>query len=49
VIEPDEVHTKGVTMPHTSHCLASGDVMISSLGDKDGNGQGKQKDFGLDR
>jgi methanethiol oxidase len=41
VIEPEEVHTKGgISMPHSSHCLASGDVMISTIGDKDNNPQG---------
>jgi methanethiol oxidase len=41
VIEPEEVHTKGgISMPHTSHCLASGEIMISSVGNKDGNPQG---------
>ena len=42
MIEPEEVHSKGgISMPHTSHCLASGDIMISSIGDKDGNPRGK--------
>lgn len=26
--------------PHTAHCLATGDIMISTMGDKDGNGKG---------
>uniref|UniRef100_A0A8C9QH63 Methanethiol oxidase n=1 Tax=Spermophilus dauricus TaxID=99837 RepID=A0A8C9QH63_SPEDA len=41
VIEPQEVHTKcNLGYLHTSHCLASGEVMISSLGDPKGNGKG---------
>jgi len=28
----------GLSFPHTSHCLGSGDIMISFLGDKAGNG-----------
>jgi len=41
VIEPEEVHAKGgISMPHTSHCLPSGEIMISSIGNKDGNPQG---------
>jgi methanethiol oxidase len=41
VIEPDEVVGKtGLTAPHTVHCLADGHVMISMLGDSQGNGPG---------
>lgn len=41
VIEPEEVIEKtGLTAPHTVHCLATGQVMISMLGDADGNGPG---------
>lgn len=29
-----------VTGPHTSHCLANGTVLISTMGDKDGNAKG---------
>ncbi|OWF44416.1 Selenium-binding protein 1-A [Mizuhopecten yessoensis] len=40
-IEPWELHDKcGLGAPHTSHCLASGDIMISCMGDPDGNGKG---------
>jgi selenium-binding protein 1 len=40
-IEPAEVHKKaGVSMLHTSHCLANGQIMISTLGDVDGNPKG---------
>merc|ERR1711892_549539 len=30
VIEPWEMHAYGVGTPHTTHCLADGDVMIST-------------------
>jgi selenium-binding protein 1 len=41
VIEPEEIVSKtNLTTPHTVHCLADGNVMISMLGDKDGNGPG---------
>ena len=44
MIEPEEVRSKGgISMPHSAHCLANGDVMISSVGDKDGNPKGKTK------
>lgn len=26
--------------PHTTHCLATGEIMISTMGDKDENGKG---------
>ena len=41
VIEPEEIEAKAnLTAPHTVHCLADGQVMISMLGDSDGNGPG---------
>lgn len=41
VIEAQEVADKaGLSAPHTVHCLASGEVMISMLGDRHGNGPG---------
>ena len=39
-IEPTELHQHGVSAPHTTHCLPDGKLMISCLGDKDGNGEG---------
>lgn len=40
-IEPWEMIQKcGLTAPHTTHCLGSGDIMISCMGDKDGEGKG---------
>ncbi|XGW30027.1 hypothetical protein V3C99_009219 [Haemonchus contortus] len=39
-IEPVEVHKQGISFPHTSHCLADGNIMISTLGDENGNHKG---------
>ncbi|XP_073465261.1 methanethiol oxidase-like [Aquarana catesbeiana] len=41
VVEPEEVHKKcNSGYLHTSHCLGSGEVMISALGDTAGNSKG---------
>lgn len=41
VVEPDELKEKaGLMYPHTSHCLANGDIMISAMGDAAGNAKG---------
>jgi methanethiol oxidase len=41
VIEPDEVIAKtGYTRPHTVHCMPGDNVVISMLGDANGNGAG---------
>jgi selenium-binding protein 1 len=41
VIEPEEVKVKtNLSAPHTVHCLADGTVMISMLGDAQGNAPG---------
>ncbi|KAJ7957266.1 Selenium binding protein [Quillaja saponaria] len=41
VVEPEDIVRKtGLAYPHTSHCLASGDIMVSCLGDKDGKAEG---------
>ena len=41
MVESDEIKQKsGLMYPHTSHCLPNGDVMISALGDADGNAKG---------
>lgn len=38
IVEPVDVHRlTGLGAPHTTHCLASGDVMISCIGDSQGN------------
>ena len=39
-IEADSLHQLGLATPHTSHCLPSGEVMISTMGKPDGSGQG---------
>jgi methanethiol oxidase len=39
VIEPDEmVRTTGLTRPHTVHCMPGDNIVVSMLGDADGNG-----------
>jgi methanethiol oxidase len=41
VIEPGEIKAKtNLSAPHTVHCLADGHIMISMLGDSQGNGPG---------
>ncbi|XP_066465082.1 methanethiol oxidase-like isoform X4 [Eleutherodactylus coqui] len=41
VVEADDIKEKcGLAFLHTSHCLGSGDVMISAMGDPEGNGKG---------
>jgi methanethiol oxidase len=41
VIEPEEVaRVTGYTRPHTVHCMPGDNVVISMLGDVDGNGAG---------
>ena len=41
VIEPAEVKSRsGLSAPHTVHCLASGEIMISMLGNAQGEGPG---------
>ncbi len=41
MIEPEEVKSKtNLSAPHTVHCLADGHVMISMLGDSEGNAPG---------
>jgi methanethiol oxidase len=41
VIEPDELlRETGYTRPHTVHCMPGGNVVLSMLGDAEGNGAG---------
>lgn len=40
VIEGELLRALNVATPHTTHCLPSGEIMISVLGDKNGNGKG---------
>lgn len=45
VVEPEEVFsTAGVSVPHTTHCLGTGEVMISTLGNVDGSARGREPD-----
>jgi selenium-binding protein 1 len=36
IIEPDEMYENGLAIPHTSHCLADGDIMISCMARRSG-------------
>jgi methanethiol oxidase len=41
VIEPEVIRKKAnLSAPHTVHCLADGNIMVSMLGDAEGNGPG---------
>ncbi|CAM6075445.1 unnamed protein product [Sphagnum tenellum] len=41
VVEPEEISNKtGLAFPHSAHCLANGDVMVSCMGDKEGHAEG---------
>ncbi|KAI4372801.1 hypothetical protein MLD38_010988 [Melastoma candidum] len=41
VVDASDIAEKtGLAFPHTSHCLSSGEIMVSCLGDKDGNAKG---------
>ena len=41
VVVPEEMISKtGLAYPHTFHCLASGDIMIPCLNDKEQNAEG---------
>lgn len=33
VVEPEDLYKVGVSAPHTCHCLADGNIMISTMGD----------------
>lgn len=41
IIDGKVLRDKDVSAPHTSHCLPSGNIMISTMGDKDGNAKGE--------
>ncbi|XP_072947344.1 methanethiol oxidase [Epargyreus clarus] len=40
VIDGSEMRSFNCSFPHTTHCLANGEIMISTMGDKDENGKG---------
>jgi len=42
VVETAETAAVDASFVHTSHCLATGQVMISYIGDKDGKPKGKR-------
>lgn len=39
-ISGDVLKENNVTAPHTTHCLPNGNIMISTMGDRDGNAKG---------
>lgn len=39
IIDGSVLRKNDVSAPHTAHCLASGQVMISTMGDGQGNGK----------
>lgn len=41
IIEKDELSKYDLSFPHTAHCLANGKIMISTLGDSNGNNKCK--------
>ena len=41
MVDSKDVLKEGMTALHTSHCLATGEVMISAMGDHDGKARGK--------
>ncbi|CAL9051317.1 unnamed protein product [Musa banksii] len=46
VVDPTDILQKsGLAYPHTSHCLGSGDIMVSCLGDKEGMQRGMASCF----
>ena len=45
VIEPDVLKSHGQSFPHTTHCLPTGEVMISTMGDENGDAKGSFATF----
>ena len=41
VVGPEVLESVDRTNPHTVHCLGSKQVMLSTMGDKKGNGKGQ--------
>jgi selenium-binding protein 1 len=48
VIEPEEVHEYDLSAPHTVHCVPGGNIVISMLGDADGDLPGGFLELGED-
>ncbi|CAK0773982.1 Methanethiol oxidase [Coccomyxa viridis] len=41
IVQPEDIQEKtGLTYLHSSHCLGSGEIMISAMGDLEGQGKG---------
>lgn len=40
IIDSSEMNAFDCSTPHTTHCLPSKEIMISIMGDKEGNGKG---------
>uniref|UniRef100_A0A0N5A825 Methanethiol oxidase n=1 Tax=Syphacia muris TaxID=451379 RepID=A0A0N5A825_9BILA len=40
IVEPEIMLKNNFSFPHTSHCLGDGNIMISTLGDVNGDGKG---------
>ncbi|KAF5304015.1 hypothetical protein FQA39_LY01800 [Lamprigera yunnana] len=41
IIDPVELKALNCTYPHTTHCLPTGEIMISTMGDNNGDGKGE--------
>ncbi|XP_035735335.1 methanethiol oxidase-like [Vespa mandarinia] len=41
VLEPKDMHEFGLSTPHTSHCAPTGEIIISTMGKPNGDGQGE--------
>ena len=48
VIDGSVLKSHNVTAPHTTHCLANGNIMISTMGDAEGNSKGEFVQFDAD-
>ena len=45
MIDAHKVHRLGLANPHTVHCIPGNQIMISTIGDPEGNGKGKEFAF----
>lgn len=45
VLEPEVLKSQGLSYPHTTHCLPTGEVMISTMGDGGDNAKGSFATF----
>ena len=44
-MEPEELKNLGYSRPHTAHCMKSGDVLISTMGDVNDKAKGVPKEL----